>query len=304
MIIAIFALIMDRFDAMTAFVAVCETESLTGAARKLALSPSVVSRQIAALEGRLGARLFHRTTRSISLTDAGSRFLERARRILADLDEAEMVAQDEKAAPRGRLSVTAPVIFGRLHVAPLLARFIERYPQVTLDLHLTDRFVNLVEEGHDLAVRIGHLPDSQLVARRFGETRRALVASPAYLAKAGIPLYPAELANFSIVAFTPVSPSFDWTFADDLEVKVAPRLIVNNGDAAISWALAGSGIARVLFYQVRDAIRDGRLVEVLQPFAPAPMPIHAVYPTARMLPGKVRAFLDLVAAEADWRLSQ
>lgn len=288
---------------MTAFVAVCETESLTRAAKKLGLSPSVMSRQIAALEARLGARLFNRTTRSISLTDAGHRFLDRARRILADLDEAEGAAQDEKAAPRGRLSVTAPVIFGRLHVAPLLGRFAERYPQVSIDLNLSDRFVGLVEEGHDLAVRIGHLPDSQLIARRFGETRRTLVASPAYLAKAGIPLTPEELVKFSIIAFAPVAQSFEWSFAESRRVRVEPRFIVNNGDTAIAWALAGSGIARVLHYQVRDAIREGRLVEVLQPFAPESMPIHVVYPTQRLLPGKVRAFLDLVAETADWRFA-
>ncbi|MFZ5673321.1 MAG: LysR family transcriptional regulator [Pseudomonadota bacterium] len=294
---------MDRFDAMTAFVAVCEAESLTRAARKLGQSPSVMSRQIAALEARLGARLFNRTTRSISLTDAGSRFLDRARRILAELDEAELVVQDETAPPRGRLSVTAPLIFGRLHVAPLLGHFVQRYPQVSIDLTLSDRFVSLVEEGHDLAVRIGDLPDSQLIARRFGETRRALVASPAYLAKAGLPLDPDELGRFSIIAFAPVAQSFEWSFAEGRKVRVEPRLVVNNGDTAIAWALAGSGIARVLYYQVRDAIREGRLVEVLEPFAPEPMPIHVVYPTQRLLPGKVRAFLDLVAQTADWRLA-
>lgn len=295
---------MDRFDAMTAFVAVCEAASLTRAARKLGLSPSVMSRQIAALETRLGTRLFHRTTRSISLTDAGHRFLDRARRVLADLEEAEEAAQDEKAAPRGRLSVTAPVIFGRLHVAPLLARFAERYPQVTIDLHLSDRFLNLVEEGHDLAVRIGHLPDSQLVARRFGETRRALVATPAYLARTGIPLHPEDLARSGVIAFAPAAQSFEWSFAGGAKVRVTPRLVVNNGDTAIAWALAGAGIARVLYYQVREAIREGRLVEVLQPFAPEPMPIHVVYPSARLLPGKVRGFLDLVAETVDWRLSE
>ncbi len=294
---------MDRFDAMTAFVTVCEAESLTRAARKLGLSPSVISRQIAALETRLGVRLFNRTTRSISLTDAGSRFLDRARRILAELDEAEIAVQDERAPPRGRLSVTAPVIFGRLHVAPLLSHFVARYPQVSIDLTLSDRFISLVEEGHDLAVRIGHLSDSQLIARRFGETRRALVASPAYLAQAGVPLDPDDLAKFSIVAFAPVTQSFEWAFSRDRKVRVEPRFIVNNGDAAIAWALAGSGIARVLYYQVRDAIREGRLVEVLQPFAPEPMPIRVVYPTARLLPGKVRAFLDLTAETADWRLA-
>lgn len=295
---------MDRIETMTAFVAVCDAGSLTGAARKRGLSPSVMSRHIAALEAHLGTRLFHRTTRSISLTDAGSRFLARARRILADLEEAEAAAQDEKAAPRGRLSVTAPVIFGRLHVVPLLARLVELHPGVSIELNLSDRFVNLVEEGHDLAVRIGHLPDSQLIARRFGETRRALVASPTYLAKAGLPRHPDDLANFGTVAFAPAAQPHDWSFAKELKVRVEPRFIVNNGDAAISWAVAGSGIARVFYYQVRDAIRDGRLVEVLEAFAPEPMPIHAVYPTARLLPGKVRAFLDLIAETADWRFSR
>lgn len=297
---------LDRIDAMTAFVAAGEAQSLTAAARKLGLSPSVMSRQISGLEARLGARLFHRTTRSLRLTDAGSRYLERARRILADLEEAELAVQNERAEPRGQLSVTAPLIFGRLHVAPLLARFAARHPQVTVELSLSDRFVNLVEEGHDLAIRIGHLPDSQLIARRFGETRRAVVASPAYLAKAGTPLHPRDLAELDVIAFTPLSPPFDWHFVEageDLRVRPEPRFVTNNGDTAISLAFDGSGIARVLYYQVKDAIREGRLVEILEPFAPEPMPIYAVYPSARLLSGKVRAFIELIAAEADWRLS-
>lgn len=292
---------------MTAFVTVCETESLTAAARRLGFSPSVVSRQIAALEARLGTRLFHRTTRQISLTDAGARYLERARRILGDLDEAERVAQSDRTEPSGRLSVAAPLIFGRLHVAPLLARFAERHPKVTVELSLSDRFVNLVEEGHDLAVRIGHLPDSQLIARRFGETRRALVASPSYLAKAGVPHHPSELARHDTIAFTPVTPSFDWHFDDqgsDLRIRLAPRFVTNSGDTAIALALDGVGIARVLYYQVLDAVGEGRLVEVLKPFAPAAMPIHAVYPSARLLSGKVRAFIELIAGTADWHLAR
>ena len=297
---------MDRFDAMTAFVAVCETESLTAAAKRLGISLSVLSRQISSLETRLGTQLLYRTTRSINLTDAGSRYLERARRILGDLEEAELAAQGERAEPRGELSVTAPLIFGRLHVAPLLARLVERHPDVTVELSLSDRFVSLVEEGHDLAIRIGHLPDSQLIARRFGETRRALVASPSYLKKAGTPLHPTDLKNFATIAFMPVSPSFDWHFAEagaDLGIRLDPRFVTNSGDTAIALALDSAGIVRVLHYQVRDAIREGRLVEVLAPFAPAPMPIHAVYPSARLLSAKVRAFIDLIAEAADWRLA-
>ncbi|MGE3875698.1 MAG: LysR substrate-binding domain-containing protein, partial [Parvibaculaceae bacterium] len=284
-----------------------EAQSLTAAARRLGLSPSVMSRQIAALESRLGARLFHRTTRQLSLTDAGARYLERARRILADLDEAERAAQSDRTEPSGRLSVTAPLIFGRLHVAPLLARFVARHPKVSVEITLSDRFVNLVEEGHDLAIRIGHLPDSQLIARRFGETRRALVASPSYAAKAGIPRHPDDLLRHDTIAFMPGTPPFDWQFRDadaDLEVSLAPRFVTNSGDTAIALALDGAGIARVLYYQVRDAVREGRLVEVLAPFAPAPMPIHAVYPSARFLSGKVRAFVELVAEMADWHLAR
>jgi DNA-binding transcriptional LysR family regulator len=298
---------MDRFEAMTAFVAVCETGNLSAAARQLGLSPSVMSRQIAGLESRLGIRLFNRTTRSISLTDAGRRFLERARRILADLDEAELSAQGERAEPRGRFSVTAPVIFGRLHVAPLLAKFVERHPKVMVDLNLSDRFVNVVEEGHDLAIRIGHLPDSQLIARRFGETRRAVIASSSYLDKAGTPHHPSDLQRFDVIALTPAAPSIDWHFIEDgaeLKLHLIPRFVVNYGDAAISLALDGSGIARVLYYQVRDAIRKGRLVEVLEPFAPAPMPIHAVYPSSRLLSAKVRAFIELMEEIADWHLAK
>jgi DNA-binding transcriptional LysR family regulator len=265
-----------------------------------------MSRQIAALEARLGTRLFQRTTRQISLTEAGARYLERTRRILADLDEAERAAQSERAEPSGRLSVTAPLIFGRLHVAPLLARFVQRHPKVSVELALSDRFVNLVEEGHDLAIRIGHLPDSQLIARRFGETRRALVASPAYLAKAGIPQHPNDLAGHDTIAFMPGTPPFDWHFSEaggDLKVGLAPRFLTNSGDTAIALAIDGVGIARVLYYQVRDAVSQGRLVEVLALFAPEPMPIHAVYPSARFLSGKVRAFVELMAEVADWRLA-
>ena len=292
---------------MTAFVAVCETQSLTAAARRLGLSPSVMSRQIAALESHLGSRLFHRTTRQISLTDAGARYLERTRRILADLDEAERAAQSDRTEPSGRLSVTAPLIFGRLHVAPMFALFVQRHPKVTVELSLSDRFVNLVEEGHDLAIRIGHLPDSQLIARRFGETRRALISSPAYLAKAGTPLHPNDLARLDTIAFMPGTPPFDWHFSaegSDLKVTLAPRFVTNSGDTAIALAADGAGIARVLYYQVQDAIADGRLVEVLAAFSPDPMPIHAIYPSARLLSGTVRAFVELIGEMADWHLAR
>ena len=186
---------MDRIDAMQAFVTVADLRGFAPAARKLGLSPSGVTRLIAALEDRLGARLLQRTTRSVTLTDVGSRYLERARRILADVEEAESSAEGERTRPGGRLVVSAPVGFGRLHVSPVMSAYLKRYPEVSADLRLSDRMINLVEEGVDLAVRIGHLPDSTLVARHVGEMRRIVVASKAYLAARGEPKTPAEISS-------------------------------------------------------------------------------------------------------------
>jgi DNA-binding transcriptional LysR family regulator len=178
------------------------------------------------------------------------------------------------------------------------------HPQVTAELHLSDHIVNLVEEGNDVAIRIGHLPDSQLIARRAGETRRVVVASPAYLARAGVPEHPADLAGFDSIAFVGIVSPSHWQFVEDgreLRVRIAPRYATNSGDAAIAYAIDGGGLAMALCYQVREAIADGRLREVLRPFAPPPLPIHAVYPSSRLLSSKVRAFVDLIGATADWR---
>src|SRR5262245_29013814 len=201
---------MDRFEAMAAFIAVCDANGFAAAARRLRVSPSVVTRQVASLEQHLGARLLQRTTRSIGLTETGQRFLERARKIVADLAEAERAAQDERAVPSGTLVVAAPVLFGRLHVAPALTRFMRKFPQVNGDLQLADRLVNLIEDGIDVGIRIGHLPDSALTMRRLGETRRVVVASPAYLRKHGRPTHPDELARLDTIAFLGVVPTADW----------------------------------------------------------------------------------------------
>jgi len=290
---------------MEVFVAVCDAQGFAPAARKLGLSPSVVTRLVAGLEERLGARLLHRTTRSLHLTDAGARYLERVRRILAETEEAEEIGRGEVARPRGRLAITAPVIFGRLHVAPLISRYLARHPEVTADLQLNDRNVALVEEGVDLAVRIGTLSDSSLMIRRVGQTRRVVVASPDYLARRGEPRRPEDIASgaHDTIFFSPLQGARGWRFeAEDGEVRVplTPRFTTNSGDAALAHACAGGGLTRALLYQVLPLLGARALAVVLEAFEPPPSPIHLVYPSSRLLSAKVRAFIDLAAAEAEW----
>src|SRR5215468_3088280 len=206
---------MDRIDAMQAFVAVADLHGFAPAARKLRLSPSAITRLIAALEDRLGARLLQRTTRSVTLTDAGARYLERARRILADVEEAERAAESERTLPSGLLVVSAPLGFGRLHVSPVMSAYLKRYPEVIGELRLEDRMISLVEDGVDLAVRIGELADSSLVARHVGEMRRIVVASPAYLKARGEPKNPATLGSHNTIRFGSTTGLADWRFVDD-----------------------------------------------------------------------------------------
>jgi DNA-binding transcriptional LysR family regulator len=294
---------MDRIDAMQAFVAVADLQGFAPAARKLGLSPSGVTRLVAALEQRLGARLLQRTTRSVTLTDIGTRYLERARRILADVEEAEGSAQDERTRPSGRLVVSAPVGFGRLHVSPVMSAYLKRYPEVSAELRLADRMVNLVEDGIDLAVRIGHLADSSLVARHVGEMRRIVVASPGYLKLRGEPNTPEAIALHETIQFGAMTASPDWRFVEDgREIRVActPRFTTNSADAAIQYAEQGGGLTRVLAYQAADAVKGGRLRVVLAQFEQPPLPIHIVYPTSRLLSAKVRTFIDLVTDISDW----
>ena len=260
---------MDRIDAMQAFVAVADLQGFAPAARKLGLSPSGVTRLIAALEDRLGARLLQRTTRSVALTDVGARYLERARRILADVEEAEGSAEGERTRPSGRLVVSAPVGFGRLHVSPVMSAYLKRYPEVSGELRLSDRMINLVEDGVDLAVRIGHLADSSLVARHVGEMRRIVVASPGYLKAHGEPKTPEAIASHQTIQFGATTAPPDWRFVGDgREVRVAPtpRFTTNSADAAIQYAEQGGGLTRVLAYQAADAIKAGRLKIVLAKF--------------------------------------
>jgi len=294
---------MDRIDAMQAFVAVADLQGFAPAARKLGLSPPGVTRLIAALEDRLGARLLQRTTRQVTLTDAGSRYLERVRRILADVEEAEGSVEGERTLPSGRLVVSAPIGFGRLHVSPVMSAYLMRYPEVLGELRLSDRMINLVEEGVDLAIRIGHLADSTLVARHVGEMRRIVVASSDYLKRRGEPKTPETMTSHDTIQFGATAASPDWRFVEDgreVRVACAPRFTTNSADAAIQHAAQGGGLTRVLAYQAAEAIKAGRLQIVLEKFEPPPLPIHIVYPTSRLLSAKVRTFIDLVIETSDW----
>ena len=288
---------------MQAFVAVADLEGFAPAARKLKLSPSAVTRLIAALEERLGARLLQRTTRSVTLTDTGRHYLERARRILADVEEAERVAEGERTRPSGRLVVSAPLGFGRLHVSPVMSAYLKRYGEVSGELRLEDRMISLVEDGIDLAVRIGHLADSSLVARHVGEMRRIVVASPAYLKARGEPKTPEAIASHDTIQFGSTAGVADWRFLDageEVRITYDPRFSSNSSDAAIQYAAEGGGLTRVMAYQAAEALKAGKLKIVLQKFELPAVPINIVYPTSRLLSAKVRSFIDLVTEIADW----
>jgi DNA-binding transcriptional LysR family regulator len=283
---------------MEVLVAVAEGGSLAAAARRLRLSAPAVTRIVAGLEGRLGARLLQRTTRRVQLTEAGRTYLAAARRVLADLEAAERAVAGEALEVRGRLVVGGPTTFGRMHLAPVVAAFLERHPEVSCRLLLVDRVVSLVEEGIDVTVRIGALPDSTLLARRVGEVRRMLVASPAYLARRGIPTAPGDLAGHSLLGFTGTAPGRVWTLERDgrpLPIRVEPRLEANDAATAVALAEAGHGIAFVLSYQAAEGLAADRLVEVLPGFAPAPVPVQLVHAEHALVAPRIRAFLDLAA---------
>jgi DNA-binding transcriptional LysR family regulator len=298
---------MDRIDAMQAFVLVADLKGFAPAARKLGLSASGVTRLIAALEDRVGARLLQRTTRSVTLTDVGARYLERARRIVADVEEAEISAQAERTQPSGRLVVSAPLGFGRIHVTPLISTYLKRYKEVAGELRLSDRMINLVEDGVDCAVRIGHLSDSSLVARSVGDMRRIVVASQDYLARRGEPKNPAEIPSHDTIQFGAITAAPEWRFVEagaEIRVVCTPRFTTNSADAAIWHAEQGGGLTRVLAYQAAEAIAKAKLNVVLADFEQPPLPIHIVYPTSRLLSAKVRTFIDLVAEISDWNFSK
>lgn len=298
---------MDRFATLQAFVKVAEAKGFAPAARLLALSPSAVTRLVAALEERLGSRLLQRTTRSVTLTDEGERYLPLARRILADLDEADASLQAARAAPSGRLVVAAPLAFGRFHVGPLFSAYLSRHPAVQGELRLGDRVVNLVEDGIDLAIRIGHLGDSTLRSRRVGETRRVLVAAPAYLERHGTPPSPAAIAGHRCIHFSGFNATHEWVFEREGQrqrIGFAPSFVTNAAESAVQHAIDGGGLTLVAAYQAADAIRRGALTILLPEHERPPSPIQIVYPTQRLLSAKVRAFIDMAVAETRWSFTE
>jgi DNA-binding transcriptional LysR family regulator len=289
---------MDRLEAMRIFAAVADQSGFAPAARRLGLTPASVTRAVAALEERIGARLFTRTTRVVRLTEAGTRFLADCKRILGEVDEAEAAAAGSHSEPRGQLVVTAPIMFGRLHVAPVILDFLKRHPAVSVRAIFLDRVADLMDEGIDVAIRIGMLPDSSLSAVRVGSVRRVVCASPAYLKTRGTLLTPADLATHDAIAFGS-TPLREWSFGSgDREHVVAPltRLQVNSADVAIAAAVAGFGVTRVLSYQAAQALRMKRLRRVLTAFEPPALPIHIVHVEGRRAPAKLRAFVDFAAA--------
>jgi DNA-binding transcriptional LysR family regulator len=294
---------MDRIDSVAVFAEVAERGSFSGAAKHLNRSAAAVTRAIAELEARLGVRLLNRTTRAVSVTEAGQRFLVGARRVLADLAEIEQGAAGQGQAPRGELRITAPIVFGRRHVLPLVTDFLAQYPEVSVRLALLDRPVDLVEDGLDIAVRIGTLADTSAIAVRVGELRRIAVASPGYLKRRGRPKSPADLAGHDVIAFAGIDRIERWRFAGGVEVRIKPRLIVNTAEAAIDAAVAGFGITRVLSYQAVDALADKSLMRLLREQEAGATPVHVVYPEGRHPPPKLRAFLDTIVPRLRQRCS-
>ena len=290
---------MDTLSAMRTFVAIVDGGSLTAAAEVLDRSQPAVVRSLAGLEAHLGARLLQRTTRRMSLTPEGSDYLERCRQIIADVEEAERAVSQDEAEPRGFVRITAPVQFGQLHVAPLLSRFLADHPRIAADLMLIDRNIDLVDEGIDLAVRIGVLPDSGLIALPVGEVRRVVCASPSLL-KRHKPKTPNELASLPCVRVENLAGSGTWVFRDgsaDVAVKVSGPLSCNQIAASIGACVDGTGFGQFLSYQVRDQLRTGRLERVLARFEVPAIPVNVVYPGGRFATARQRALARFLKAE-------
>ena len=296
---------MDRLESMGLFVEAVEAGSLSAAGRRRSMPLATVSRKISELEAHLGAALLTRSSRKVSLTDAGQAYLSACRRILEDIAEAERIAGGEYIAPKGELTLTAPIAFGRMHVLPLAIAFLKTYPDIALRFLQADSLANLVDEHIDVALRIGALPDSRMVAIRVGAIRRVVCASPAYLEAHGEPTTPADLAARDAICRTSLTAPEGWLFNMGDAERYAPvrrRLDVNTAEAAIEAAVAGLGVTRLLSYQTAAAVRSGELRILLEDFEPEPWPVSLVYPLQPLLPRKLRAFLDFVAPRLKDRL--
>ena len=288
---------MDRLASMALLLEAVDTGSLSSASRRLGIPLATVSRKISELEAHLGAQICIRTGRGIALTDPGRTYVDACRRLLEDLAEAERVASGEYRAPSGVLTIAVPIVFGRLHVVPLLAEFAAAYPDVDVRLDLSDRITDFRDDHVDVAIRIGTLSDDNLIAAKVGETRPVICASPAYLASRGTPVSPSDLASHQCVTFERLDTPQVWMLGDKqhaIPVPVRSRLSVTTAEAAIDAALAGIGITRVLSYQVAPLIHAGRLIYVLAEFEPTASPVQLVYPGQGRMPMKLRAFLDFI----------
>lgn len=286
---------MDRLDAMSTLLAVVEAGSLSAAARRLGTPLSTVSRKVSELEAHLKTQLLVRSNRTLALTDAGRSYIVACRQIIEQLGEAERAAAGEYSAPRGDLVITAPILFGRLHVLPVVSAFLAEHPEIRVRLVLTDKIVHLLDDHIDVALRIGHLPDSSLVAIKIGSTRHVVCGSPAYLQQHGRPDTPQALTDHHCIACDALMAPGGWTFDVDggtVSLDVRPRLHVSTSEAAIDAAVAGLGLTRVLCYQIAGPRKNGLLDVVLEKFEPTPFPINLVYAAQGMLPIKLRAFLD------------
>ena len=293
---------MDNLSGMAVFAQVVESRSFTKAAQRLGMSKAAVSKQVSRLEERLGARLLNRTTRRLSLTEIGAAFYERCARIVAEAEEAELAVTRLHAAPRGTLRVDAPLSFGLQYLAPILPDFMVQNPELSVDLTFNDRFVDLVEEGYDVAVRIARLPDSSLIARKLSESRSVVCAAPAYWQRRGRPAHPADLAAHDCFAYSYLATRNEWRFRGPdgpASVRISGSLTANNGDVLREAALAGLGVVMLPLFMVCDDLRAGRLEPVLRDFQSDPAGIHAVYPHNRHLSAKVRAFIDHLVAALD-----
>lgn len=296
---------MDRLHLMGVFVAVAEEQGFAAAARRLNMSPPAVTRAITALEEHLKVKLLNRTTRYVRTTDAGQRYLDDARRVLADADAADEAAAGINAEPSGLLTITAPALFGRIFVMPGIVNYLEQYPETDIAAQFLDRNVNLLEEGIDVGIRIGELPDSSMRALRVGSVRLVLCASPTYLQKHGLPQHPEELLSHTIIASNAGNNALDWRFnmqknsrsPKEKTLRIKPRLTTTTNDSAIDAAVRGLGITRLLSYQVAEQLASGKLKIILNDYEPAPRPIHIVHREGRYTSARVRTFIDLIAEQ-------
>jgi DNA-binding transcriptional LysR family regulator len=298
---------MDRLESMAVLLKVVERQSFSAAGRELGIPLATVSRKVSELERHIGSKLLVRTTRRVALTDAGATYVAAAKRILEEIDEAERAAAAEISAPRGELVLTAPVLFGRLHILLLVTEFLAAYPEIDVRLLLSDRNLHLIEDHIDMAVRIGVLPNSSMIATRVGSMRTVVCVSPKLIAAHGKPRTPQDLAALPCVSFDFLSPSSAWPFrqndGETTEVAIRPRLSVSTAEAAVWAAAQGVGVTRVLHYQCADAVRDGSLLIVLADFEVPPLPVHLLHAARGALPAKMRVFLDFTAQRLRQRLA-